>query len=186
MTSILNLESNPQPEVADEQQAGLESTTEYELVLGRTQVASWLFVGVIAVAVCGSLAYLAGETVATKRDRRAAVVATAPVAAPSPAALPQASLLAKAEPLTKSTRPLVGEPEIGKVYLQVGAVERGMAVILAEGMRVHGFEAFVAPGPNDKIFRVLIGPLPDPDAFREAMLKVDALDLATFARKYQK
>ncbi len=192
MTSILNLESYPSLEGADEQQAGLESTGEYELVLGRTQLASWLFVGVIAVAVCGSLAYLAGETIATKRARRAAVVLTAPVVAavaapvPAPAALPQASLLAKAELLTKSTRPLVAEPEVGKVYLQVGAVERGMAVILAEGMRTHGFEAFVAPGPNDKIFRVLIGPLPDPDAFREAMLKVDALDLATFARKYQK
>ena len=182
MTSILNLETRPSPEAADEQRAGLESATEYELVLGRTQVASWLFVGVIALAVCGSLAYLAGETVAAKRTQGAAAV----VAAPAPTVLPQASLLAKAEPPAKSTRPLVGEPEIGKVYLQVGAVERGMAVILAEGMRVHGFEAFVAPGPNDKIFRVLIGPLPDPDAFREAMLKVDALDLATFARKYQK
>jgi len=189
MTSILNLESYPRLEADGEQQAGLESTGEYELVLGRTQVASWLFVGVIVVAVCGSLAYLAGETIATQRARRAAAVVTAPVAAaafPAPAALPEASLLAKAEPLTKSTRPLVADPENGKVYLQVGAVERGMAVILAEGMRVHGFEAFVAPGPNGRIFRVLIGPLPDPDAFREAMLKVDTLDLATFARKYQK
>jgi hypothetical protein len=186
MTSMLNLESQSQPEVAGEQQAGAESASEYELVLGRAQIASWLFVGVIAVAVCGSLAYLGGETVAAKRTRRAAAVVTAPVPVPVPAALPQASLLAKAEPLTKPARPLVGEPEIGKVYLQVGAVERGMAVILAEGMRVHGFDAFVAPGPNDRVFRVLIGPLPDPDAFREAMLKVDALDLATFARKYQK
>ena len=36
-----------------------------------------------------------------------------------------------------------------------------------------------------RLFRVLIGPLPDPDAFRQAMVAVDALDLATFARKYQ-
>ncbi len=186
MTSILNLESYAAPEASGEQQAGLESTSEYELVLGRTQVASWLFVGVIAVAVCGSLAYLAGEAVATQRIPRAAAVVTAPVAVALPAPLPQATLPAKAEPLTTPTRPLAGEPESGKVYLQVGAVERGMAVILAEGMRVHGLEAFVAPGPNGRIFRVLIGPLPDPDAFREAMLQVDALDLATFARKYQK
>jgi cell division septation protein DedD len=179
MTSILNLE---RPVAQEEGTPG----SEYEIVLGRAQVASWLFVGLIAVAVCGSLAYLAGETVAAKRAVRAAAVAPAPVAAPVPAALPQASLLPKAEPSTKTTRPLVGEPELGKVYLQVGAVERGMAVILAEGMRVHGFDAFVAPGPNDKLFRVLIGPLADPDAFRQAMLKVDALDLATFARKYQK
>jgi hypothetical protein len=187
MTSILNLESYPPPGAADEQQAGLESSSEYELVLGRTQVASWLFVGVIAVAVCGSLAYLAGEMVAAKRvPRPAAVVVPAPVVPAVPAALPEASLLAKAEPVTKPTRPLVGEPEVGKVYLQVGAVERGMAVILAEGMRVHGLDAFVAPGPNDRVFRVLIGPLVDPEAFRLAMLKVDSLDLATFARKYQK
>ena len=38
--------------------------------------------------------------------------------------------------------------------------ERGMAMILAEGLRGHGFDSFVAPGPNEKIFRVLIGPLP--------------------------
>ncbi len=177
MTSILNLGSTAPQEV---ETAG----GEYELVLGRAQVASWLFVGVIAVAVCGSLAYLAGETVAAKRTARKAAVAPAAVAVPP--ALPQASLLPKVELSTKPARPLVGEPELGKVYLQVGAVERGMAVILAEGMRVHGFDAFVAPGPNDKLFRVLIGPLPDPDAFRQAMLKVDGLDLATFARKYQK
>jgi len=183
MTSILNLEDTAPQEVET-------PGSEYEIVLGRAQVASWLFVGVIAVAVCGSLAFLAGETVAAKRTARAAAVPAAPVAAPVaalvPAALPQASLLPKAEPSAKPTRPLVGEPELGKVYLQVGAVERGMAVILAEGMRVHGFDAFVAPGPNDRLFRVLIGPLADPDAFRQAMLKVDALDLATFARKYQK
>jgi cell division septation protein DedD len=179
MTSILNLESP----AAQEEEA---QASEYEVVLGRLQVASWLFVSVIAIAVCGCLAYLMGETVAAKRAAQAAVVAPAPAVAPLPAVLPEASLLPTAEPSTKSTHALVGEPEVGKVYLQVGAVERGMAVILAEGMRTHGFDSFVAPGPSDKIFRVLIGPLPDPDAFRAAMVRVDALDLATFARKYQK
>jgi cell division septation protein DedD len=186
MTSILNLESYPPLEAAREQTVGPGSTSEYELVLGRTQIASWLFVGVIAVAVCGSLAYLAGETIAKDRMAGAAAGVQAPSVAAVPTALPQASLLPKTEASTKSTRPLVAEPELGKVYLQVGAVERGMAVILAEGMRVHGFDAFVATGPNDKLFRVLIGPLPEPEDFRQAMLKVDALGLATFARKYQR
>jgi cell division septation protein DedD len=175
MTSILHLEDAAPQEVE-------APGSEYELVLGRAQIASWRFVGVIAIAVCGCLAYLMGEAVATKRTARTAVVAAVPL----PAALPQASLLPKAEPSVKSTRPLVAEPELGKVYVQVGALERGTAVIFAEGMRVHGFDAFVAPGPNDKLFRVLIGPLPDPESFRQAMLKVDALDLANFARKYQK
>jgi len=82
MTSFLNLaERAPQ----EEQTPG----SEYELVLGRAQIASWLFVGVIAIAVCGSLAYLAGETVAAKRTVRAAAVAPVRL----PVALPQASLL---------------------------------------------------------------------------------------------
>jgi cell division septation protein DedD len=191
MTSILNLQTDP-PAEADgpQREAEPSGSSDYEIVMGRTQIASWLFVGVIAITVCGSLAYLGGEAVATKRTPQSAVVVPAapPVVAAVPAPLPQASLLApsETESAKKSALPLVAEPETGKVYLQVGAVERGMAVILAEGMRTHGFDSFVAPGPNEKIFRVLIGPLPDPEAFRKAMLQVDALDLATFARKYQK
>ena len=75
---------------------------------------------------------------------------------------------------------------MGKVYIQIAAVERGMAMLLTEGLRSHGFDSFVAPGPNDKVFRVLIGPLPDPAAFRQALVTVNAMDLANFARKYEK
>ena len=48
----------------------------------------------------------------------------------------------------------------------------------------RGLPAFVAPGPNEKIFRVLIGPLPDPAAYLKAKEKVDEIGLSTFARKY--
>lgn len=174
------------------------ATTEYEIVLGRAQIASWLFVGVVAVALCSSLAYLAAEKIAAKKIAAisrpvapAAPVAPAPVAVS--AQLPQASivvppqadfaLLAKNQ---KPAPPLFAEPEMGKVYIQIGAVERGMAMLLTEGLRSHGFDSFVAPGPNDKIFRVLIGPLPDPASFRQAMVTVNAMDLANFARKYEK
>lgn len=198
MTSMLNLETSAPQEVEPPEVAGQEPASEpapgseYEIVLGRAQIASWLFVGVIAVAVCSSLAYLAGEAIAAKKKARTAAVLPAP--APAAIPLPQASILVppKADvdslvkPSHKPAPPLFAEPEMGKVYLQIGAVERGMAMLLAEGMRSHGFDSFVAPGPNDRIFRVLIGPLPDPEAFRQAMAAVSALDLATFARKYQK
>lgn len=115
----------------------------------------------------------------------------APQSAPAP--LPTASVvvppksdLQTALKTAKSTQPLFGEPESGKVYIQMGAVEKGMATILAEGLRSHGFDAFVAPGPTDRIFRVLIGPLPDPESFRQAKAAVDAIELSTFARKYEK
>jgi cell division septation protein DedD len=197
MTSILNLETRDLAEVKqreageqDPPSQALSASTEYEIVLGRAQIASWLFVGIIAVAICSSLAYLVGERVAA--DNAAAISMPAPPPAPAAppisvtANLPQASILVPSREIQKSAVPLFAEPETGKVYIQIGAVERGMAMLLTEGLRGHGFDSFVAPGPNDKLFRVLIGPLPDPAAFRQAMVTVNALDLASFARKYEK
>jgi cell division septation protein DedD len=207
MTSILNLKSSApvevEPQNAIERDTALETppeTTDYEIVLGRSQIASWLFVGLIAVAVSSSLAYLLGETIGVKKTARVSAVtrAATPVraaaTAAAPAPLPEAAIVvppkADPTPLVKTSHiaaaPLFAEPEIGKVYLQVGAVERGMAMLLAEGLRSHGFDSFVAPGPHENLFRVLIGPVLDPQAFRQTMAAVEALDLAVYARKYQK
>lgn len=202
---MLNLETGALPKVesrdvesrqaAEQEQAPHEvsATAEYEIVLGRAQMASWLFVGVVAVALCSSLAYLAAEKITAKKI--AAI--SRPVAPPAPVAasaeLPQASILvtpktdfASLVKNQKPAAPLFAEPEMGKVYIQIAAVERGMAMLLTAGLRSHGFESFIAPGPNDKLFRVLIGPLPDPATFRQAMVTVNAIDLANFARKYEK
>lgn len=201
---MLNLETSTIPQVEsrepceqDPAPQALSATTEYEIVLGRAQIASWLFVGVIAVAICSSLAYLGGEKIAVKKtaaiSRPGATLAPVPQPVSTSAELPQASILAPPQAAVaslaknqKPAAPLFAEPEMGKVYIQIAAVERGMATLLVEGLRSHGFDSFVAPGPNDKIFRVLIGPLPDPETFRQAMVTVNAMDLASFARKYQK
>jgi cell division septation protein DedD len=205
MLSILEQEpakTTPQGEASE----FAPETVEFEIVLGRAQIASWLFVVVIAIAVCSSLAYLVGKSAAPRNAVTGAPAATlppAPAASSTPAALPTATSSAEALPTApivvppkadlasilknagKTGPPLFAEPEAGKVYIQMGAVERGIATILAEGLRSHGFDAFVASGPSEKIFRVLIGPLPDPDSFRQAKAAVDAIDLATFARKYE-
>src|SRR6266567_142801 len=210
MLSILDLgptQSKTEQAAAPREQAAevTPESPEYEIVLGRAQIASWLFVVVIAVAVCSSLAYLAGKSTSAKKAVAAASVAMPapeaasqptpqPVAQPTPASLPTVSILVPPKgdlPSILKTAaepgpPLFAEPETGKVYIQIGAVEKGMATILAEGLRSHGFDAFVSAGPSERIFRVLIGPLPDPDSFRQAKAAVDAIDLATFARKYQK
>jgi cell division septation protein DedD len=212
MTSMLNLEAGALPEVesravetreaagqdpAQQSISATSATNDYEIVLGRAQIASWLFVGVVAVAICSSLAYLAAEKITAQKI----AVISKPIAPPAPVpppvaastALPEASILlppkADVAALAKNPKtaaPLFAEPELGKVYIQVAAIERGMAMLFTEGLRSHGFDSFVAPGPNDKIFRVLIGPLPDPASFRQAMVTVNAMDLANFARKYEK
>jgi cell division septation protein DedD len=97
--------------------------------------------------------------------------ASAPVARPSKPPVPQ--------------RPVFANPQDGVLYLQLGAVEKGIAVIFVDGLRADGFEAFAAPGPTEKIFRVLVGPLADHDAYQRAKKAVDDLGLNTFARKYQ-
>src|SRR5437660_466755 len=176
MLSILNLGPvQSETEHAAAPQAGqiAAESAEYEIVLGRAQIASWLFVVVIAVAVCSSVAYLAGKSASAKKAAAAASVAMpAPQAAsqpalqpatqPTPAPLPTVSILVppKADlpsilkTAAKPGPPLFAEPETGKVYIQIGAVEKGMATILAEGLRSHGFDAFVSAGPSERIFRV--------------------------------
>jgi hypothetical protein len=194
--------AEPEPAQQEEKapETAQQETTEYEIVLGRAQIASWLFVAVIAIAVCSSLAFLAGKSTNAKKVAVAAADVKPPSPAPqatpeaAPAPLPTASIVVPLKSDTQtalqaaaqSAQPLFAEPITGKVYIQMGAVEKGMATILAEGLRSHGFDAFVAPGPSDKIFRVLIGPLPDPESFRQAKAAVDAIELSTFARKYEK
>ena len=86
----------------------------------------------------------------------------APLPAPAPVVVVREPdpppIVLNQEPAPVVEAPLFADPKNGLVYIQMGAVEKGVSVIFAEGLRKHGLTAFVAPGPNDKIFRVLIGP----------------------------
>jgi cell division septation protein DedD len=88
--------------------------------------------------------------------------------------------------VSAETPALFSEPIKGAIYIQTGAVDRGVAAIMAEGLRVHGFTAFVAAGPSEKVFRVLMGPFPDIAAYRSAKATLDAIGLSSFAQQYQK
>jgi cell division septation protein DedD len=54
--------------------------------------------------------------------------------------------------------PLFASPLKGPVYIQLGAVEKGMATLLTHGVRKLGYTAFVAQGDKATVFRVLVGP----------------------------
>jgi cell division septation protein DedD len=149
---------------------------EFEFVLGRRQVATWLFVGTVILMVCVAGAYLAGKSVSPK-----AVPVRATVVTPEPEPPP---IVLNQEPAPVVEAPLFAEPKNGAIYIQMGAVEKGVSVIFAEGLRRRGLPAFVAPGPNEKIFRVLIGPLPDQASYAKAKEVVDKIGLATFARRF--
>ena len=203
----------PEPTLAQE-------PVDYEIVLGRRQVASVGFVAVVLLVVFSAVSYMAGKAMSRVADK-ATSTQSAPVesvahASNAPAVTPpqapvtpvpatpvlEATIALPPVPVEKipqakqdaqeakrdeqADAPLFADPRIGAVYIQMAAVEKGMAVLLAEGLRTHGLESFVAPGPNERIFRVLIGPLPNPASFTHAKETVDLLGLSTFARKYQK
>jgi cell division septation protein DedD len=130
----------------------------------------------VILMVCIAASYMAGKAMSPKTLPPVAEASVAPGEAdPPPIVLNQ-------EPVPEP--PLFAEPKAGSVYIQMGAVEKGVSVIFAEGLRKRGLPAFVAPGPSEKIFRVLIGPLPDPAAYMKAKDAVDRIGLATFARRF--
>src|SRR5579863_4957650 len=164
-------------------------TAEFEFVLGRRQMASVGLVLTVLVAVFSGVSYTIGKTMSPAPAASAAAVVVAPPAPvePVPAPLPvvEATIAPAPLPLGTSGGPLFAEPVPGAIYLQIGAVEKGVAQLWAEGLRTHGLHAFVASGPNEKIFRILVGPFPDQPAYQAAKKIVDDLTLANFAKRIQ-
>ena len=158
---------------------------EFEIVVGRRQIASISLVVVVLLAVFSGVSYLIGKTTLPKATEPPAEVINPPAPpAPAPEPPPPAVEAKSPDPQT-SDAPLFDLPSAGQVYIQVGAVEKGLAAIWSEGLRTHGLKAFAAPGPNEKIFRVLIGPLPTPASYQRAKDVLDRIGLAMFGRKYE-
>jgi hypothetical protein len=167
-----------------------EDFADFEIVVGRRQIAGASLVAIVLLAVFSGVFYLIGKSMgpaaavaATPAPVVQAPVGQVPVtqtAPTTPSPVPQAIV---AEPAI-ATAPVFAAAIPGKVYLQVGAIEKGLAGIWAEGLRTHGLDAFVAPGPSDKEWRVLIGPMPDPKAFQRAKDTLDRLGVLTFGRRY--
>ena len=216
--NIITPEVTPEPLAADAPSAEdlrrnevPQDPGEFEIVLGRRQIAGLSFLGIVLIAVCSSGAYLAGKLVTTRAEAAPKPVLIEPPtptvnitetaaesvpATPVPATAVAASPVADLKPVVTITptaaspsdaaNPMFAEPIAGAIYIQTGAVEKGMAVMIAEGLRTHGFNAFVAPGPNDKIYRILVGPFGNTQAYQRAREALDQIGLSAFARQYQK
>ncbi len=167
---------------------------DFEIVFGRRQMASTGLVLMVVLACFSGIFYLIGRSAGTKLSAPEPSAATAasltqtdaPVTAASdPVVKAPATLARVTNPdASKPQAPLFGEALAGNVYIQVGAIEKGLAGIWAEGLRTHGLDSFVATGRNDKEWRVLVGPLPDPQSFRRAKDTLDKLGVNTFGRRY--
>lgn len=170
---------------------------EFELVVGRRQIAALTFLALVMMAVCSGASYLAGKALAAPTPSIAPAEPVPPLIRlePVPAPMIEATLVATPATLAPGAPPvaaklaaevpLFASPVPKAIYIQVGAVEKGVATVIAEGLRKHALDAFVASGPNEKVFRVLIGPFADAEAYQKAQYIVDGIGLASFARRYQ-
>jgi hypothetical protein len=179
----------------DEAEAG---PAEFEIVLGRRQVASVLFLAIFVVVVFATLSYVVGKSTsgATTGPQLIAgppipmvrAMLTPPTLIPAPVGkrpLPELPAAPVRQPVPGEGPALFAEPIPHQTYIQMAAVEKGVAAIFAEGLRSHGLESFAAPGPSDRIYRVLIGPLADDAAYKRAKEIVGEIGLSTFIRRYQ-
>ena len=91
----------------------------------------------------------------------------------------------KPEPKTAPTSgdTKTGEPPKGSFYLQVAAVGRAEADVVAKVLRGKGFAMWIAPSDKEKIFRVLVGPIQKSDQGK-IRGELDALGFKPFARSY--
>ncbi len=193
MQRILALDE-PEERVEPET-ASARPEEDFELVVGKRQIAALTFLALVVVALCSGGSYLAGKAGSPREEPSQPLIRLEE--APSqpqpileativpPAAAPIIPSAPTAPPPVTPEAPLFGSPVPKAIYIQVGAVEKGVAVVIAEGLRKHDLKSFVASGPNDKIFRVLIGPFADAEAYQSAQRVVNEIGLASFARRYQ-
>ncbi len=155
---------------------------EFELILGNKQLLSVFFIVVILLGVFFAMGYIVGRSSgpAEAAKRNQAGDAAAPARTDAQSSMPAATTQTLVEPVTKTvetpapTPPVertikaaavsasaVTEPVAGQIYVQVLALGKPEAEVLAEVLAKKGFHATVAPGPNDRLFRVLVGPVKD-------------------------
>ena len=182
------LETTPIPDVpsAEEVTPQDEQPGEFEIVLGRGQVAVLLFLALMVVAVFSGLSYFTGRKVSATATAPPPRVVTKPApAAPLPVLKAPEKTAAPAPIIPISNEPVFRDPQPGEVFLQMAAVEKGVAGVFAEGLRRMGFPSIVAPGPSDRIFRVLIGPVKGEAQMAQIRKSLDAAGLSTFLRRWE-
>jgi hypothetical protein len=148
---------------------------EFEMVLGKRQAAVLIFLTLVLISLFSGGSYLLGRTApVTATPQSQALVPDAP-----PVGLPTAEIVATLE------APLLGKPLKGPIYIQLGAVEKGIATLLTHGARKLGFGAFVTQGTTENNYRVLVGPFKNAEEYEAARAAFKEIGLGNFSRRYQ-
>ena len=180
-----------------------DESGEFEVVLGNRQLLSGFFIVVVLFGVFFTMGYIVGRNSAPSER-----AATPPPAAPlqadarepaAGAALPAESVtppetpgeeepapLSSTQPVrqeeAEAAAPGLVEPGAGDVYLQVMAVRRPEAEVVAKTLRAKGFRTVLGQGPN-QLVRVLVGPFHDTASLGQAKAGLENAGFHPIVRK---
>jgi len=154
---------------------------------------------VASAAISIPPAPLAANTPAYKMKQEAAPVPVAPQppsaakqeppkqAAPASIAKPEPpKQMAAAPPPAKAVEPQIRKPAAGgtELVVQVAALaQEEDARKMAEDLRQENFKAFVRTLPGDSLYRVTLGPYPDPASARTSIAKLKKAGFSAFIRR---
>jgi cell division septation protein DedD len=171
---------------------------EFEFTLGNKSMLTVFFVVVFLLGIFFAMGYAVGrnsaplgETVvadAEEYDRTGAPSAV-PLASETRDEAPPipdspAGTISTATPAAPIPALTVTQPQAGRMYLQVLAVAKPEAEVLAEVLMNKGFRAMVAPGPNDRVFRVLVGPAKDMGEAGKLKTDLESAGFKPFVKRY--
>jgi cell division protein FtsN len=181
---------------------------EFEMVLGNKQLLSVFFIVIMLLAVFFTMGYTLGRNSApvdaAKHTEQPYERQNATSAVPSAASTGREASPVSVEPAKEEPKPAanparqeqpsqkpieiptvtVTQPAAGQTYLQVLAVAKAEADVLAEVLAKKGFRALVAPGPNEKVYRVLVGPAKDANDAGKLKTDLEAAGFKPFIKKY--
>lgn len=176
---------------------------QFEVVLGNRQLLSILFIVVVLLGVFFTIGYILGRSVSqppeiaarqteplsekpaasTSAPSPAGPLATPPETAAGPPA-PAPSRPAEQTQAPPQTSTTETEPAPGQTFLQVVAVKRSEAEIVADVLKKKGFRTLIARHPTADLFRVLVGPLAGPDEIAKTRAELEAAGFQPMIRKY--
>jgi cell division protein FtsN len=186
-----------------------DNDRETELVLGTKQLLGLLFLSFVLLGVFFSMGYVLGRnSVPTDTARRTeagqgsdrptatrppAISGSAPAPAPqSESAVPPGqqpgasapSAPAESASTAAATRVAPRQPEAGEVYLQVSAVAKEDADLLADVLDRKGFRTLITPAPREGIYRVLVGPAKSDAEIGKLRTELEQAGFKSIPRRY--
>ncbi len=179
-------------------------TKDFTLVLGIRHITVVLFLAVILLGSFSAMAYIVGRAVmppavpldGSEEPEKVLIVDPAgqETHAPAPALEPKPG----AEPVDAAFRPapktvMAGfqaetyfrEPNPGQLFLQVAAADRGVAEVFAEYLTRKSFPCQIAAGPNQRSYRVLVGPIQDKTQLGRLKTGLETSGFNPFLRRYK-